>query len=1356
MAASQYPGKLGVAYTPAHMQQVGTQSQKNFQGLHQPVSQANTESTGFQYPKSTHSACCPWNSHHQMSSKANADLVSSAHVLAQRSSYFGTSGNENSARESVCSGGQEKECSKEKGSNLNINNGLQPRQHLNFAFSIGFSSSAPQGCGLQVPTQSLPLLDQSYSASKSKLRSSFPLTYSILTGNPVDLKSPSLSRETNAKIEKRTTIPFPDERPCSSQQMEGSLVDLNCGKTTKNLHYSERRKQHISSPCLSSQLSTESISPVGEMMQSKGDYIQDFILKQVAYFRRTSTQNNINGGTYSHKGSDFCTNERDSTLQSDCIMPLSNSAVHLSTTFTSDKEDMERKGLNSAVSGHKTATVGQAHEMDSAKVSKANAETPKSKKTSGCATSTSKEYCTGTLTSGVENLKPGPKTESFERSALVAFDLSVKKKHLDETMPANGDGKLGNSGDCEDKTFVDCSDVSFHSNWCDKYAKNGKTTLRYSLTALKELIVSLENVEPITDMDNFSEVILQQYWNGNIGNIHLFTSTEYPQIMMKVAATCTKNEDESPVVLTAVPREALDELTQKHPSPLFKYSSSQEEYKSLELKPVEGVGLDGVQGVTNVSEEFQTKSNSGVSEPTSLTENQEKEMKNIEHCNVTCKGVIAQSETNSSTDIQIHNVTSVSMNQYEWLCNQASCEGVRKDVCSVAVQTDARLTISENKVKEEALLSSEGKEVLSVKIIKDPQYEDISDDDMSQLATELPNSEHGELNFPEYFQDMHYTDISEDENPPFMATETPSPTQAPEPNKQQTETLDIEQCCSGSCFAKTDDGCHLRRQTERCVCCTSSVLTDDDTDEQMDDDWLVIPVTVANLKFEPDDEHQNSPEKVVLSGSDEETQCDVSPAHNELHSPASSPSYQIDVYDTTESCLKAMRVQFQRNFEMAAFLYPPEYALESEGTPQTPQNRSESYSDPEDSCETEDSFDYPYSPESRQLSWKRSVSLPIETDDHVSEKAREDEVTNAQNDQNRDLDTLGCMQKQRQQINTKTTGKHVKRTCRQRNSKNDVIIINSDTEDESDENCKKKAERKRLFSSSSDNSGDAPCSPQKRHSPGDSQAPPRQAPKTPAETNKNSDSPEKHLHKNKKERYMPISKPADDRRHSNKNIVQANTAKSRLFSRPLSSPSQEGPSTSIGNLSARSGQPSEPRQSSASSRGLFQSGETSASRRVPTYKQSISTPRKHLSSSNHQLPRSYSSPSTVGHPCTPTKGSPSATMQSSARKQVIKDWQNSFFPTRRDRKSNLQMDEDLRTGNSDSYRESRPGLSHCDRVPRQRHNFRESERPLMKRTKSDARQWTKAINRDTSVKESSSVGDGYKWSEKKSAKGSRH
>nr|XP_046234902.1 uncharacterized protein LOC124053619 isoform X2 [Scatophagus argus] len=1225
MAASQYPGKLGVAYTPAHMQQVGTQSQKNFQGLHQPVSQANTESTGFQYPKSTHSACCPWNSHHQMSSKANADLVSSAHVLAQRSSYFGTSGNENSARESVCSGGQEKECSKEKGSNLNINNGLQPRQHLNFAFSIGFSSSAPQGCGLQVPTQSLPLLDQSYSASKSKLRSSFPLTYSILTGNPVDLKSPSLSRETNAKIEKRTTIPFPDERPCSSQQMEGSLVDLNCGKTTKNLHYSERRKQHISSPCLSSQLSTESISPVGEMMQSKGDYIQDFILKQVAYFRRTSTQNNINGGTYSHKGSDFCTNERDSTLQSDCIMPLSNSAVHLSTTFTSDKEDMERKGLNSAVSGHKTATVGQAHEMDSAKVSKANAETPKSKKTSGCATSTSKEYC-----------------------------------------------------------------------------------------------------------------------------------TEYPQIMMKVAATCTKNEDESPVVLTAVPREALDELTQKHPSPLFKYSSSQEEYKSLELKPVEGVGLDGVQGVTNVSEEFQTKSNSGVSEPTSLTENQEKEMKNIEHCNVTCKGVIAQSETNSSTDIQIHNVTSVSMNQYEWLCNQASCEGVRKDVCSVAVQTDARLTISENKVKEEALLSSEGKEVLSVKIIKDPQYEDISDDDMSQLATELPNSEHGELNFPEYFQDMHYTDISEDENPPFMATETPSPTQAPEPNKQQTETLDIEQCCSGSCFAKTDDGCHLRRQTERCVCCTSSVLTDDDTDEQMDDDWLVIPVTVANLKFEPDDEHQNSPEKVVLSGSDEETQCDVSPAHNELHSPASSPSYQIDVYDTTESCLKAMRVQFQRNFEMAAFLYPPEYALESEGTPQTPQNRSESYSDPEDSCETEDSFDYPYSPESRQLSWKRSVSLPIETDDHVSEKAREDEVTNAQNDQNRDLDTLGCMQKQRQQINTKTTGKHVKRTCRQRNSKNDVIIINSDTEDESDENCKKKAERKRLFSSSSDNSGDAPCSPQKRHSPGDSQAPPRQAPKTPAETNKNSDSPEKHLHKNKKERYMPISKPADDRRHSNKNIVQANTAKSRLFSRPLSSPSQEGPSTSIGNLSARSGQPSEPRQSSASSRGLFQSGETSASRRVPTYKQSISTPRKHLSSSNHQLPRSYSSPSTVGHPCTPTKGSPSATMQSSARKQVIKDWQNSFFPTRRDRKSNLQMDEDLRTGNSDSYRESRPGLSHCDRVPRQRHNFRESERPLMKRTKSDARQWTKAINRDTSVKESSSVGDGYKWSEKKSAKGSRH
>ncbi|GLD48018.1 uncharacterized protein AKAME5_000206700 [Lates japonicus] len=87
------------------------------------------------------------------------------------------------------------------------------------------------------------------------------------------------------------------------------------------------------------------------------------------------------------------------------------------------------------------------------------------------------------------------------------------------------------------------------------------------------------------------------------------SKTEYPQIMAKVAAICTKNEDESPVVLNAVSGMTLDELTEKHPSLRPNCSLSQEEYKSWAvkqltekekgdtgLKPVEAVGLDNVQG----------------------------------------------------------------------------------------------------------------------------------------------------------------------------------------------------------------------------------------------------------------------------------------------------------------------------------------------------------------------------------------------------------------------------------------------------------------------------------------------------------------------------------------------------------------------------------------------------------------------------------------------------------------------------------------------------------------------------------------------------------------------------------------
>ncbi|GLD48016.1 uncharacterized protein AKAME5_000206600 [Lates japonicus] len=69
--------------------------------------------------------------------------------------------------------------------------------------------------------------------------------------------------------------------------------------------------------------------------------------------------------------------------------------------------------------------------------------------------------------------------------------------------------------------------------------------------------------------------------------------------------------------------------------------------------------------------------------------------------------------------------------------------------------------------------------------------------------------------------------------------------------------------------------------------------------------------------------------------------------------------------------------------------------------------------------------------------------------------------------------------------------------------------------------------------------------------------------------------------------------------------------------------------------------------------------------------------------------------------------------------------------------------------------ESRPGPSHYDRAPRRRHDSHESETPLMKRSKFEAIQRTKARNQNTPTEQRYCVGVGYKWSEKPTAKGSK-
>lgn len=792
----------GVAYSSPRRKQGYAPS------LHQG-SHANIEYMGFQQLVPRKNACTQIRDG-QINRKVE-DFHSSAHVSAQHNSYFGTSANANTARQSIDNSGQghhnfSRHSLKE--SNLSKNNELQQR---NDAFLASRSSAVPQGYSLRVPASP----SQQRSLVPQRKEQNFPMLRALLGAKPIDPNSffTTLSSEKRNSNTELSAAHLSKKKHCKSQRIRSSPDALNCVqartqnpdqlKETSTLHQQQGCSPPLSGPPRCKFL------PIGQTEPPTDDQIIEYILEKVKYYRTVEDSKRL---PLSNKRGTFSTNEQDSRLQSG-----SNSAALLSTV--SDK-DVEKQSPNSVVEEQSAAAVGQELEEDRSKDNKAMADcSPKSKEMGDCTTLTSENNSTGTLLSAIKSSKNAPKSDFVEKNASVTCDLPVKK-HLDVTSTAYGDVRLVYSGGCcEDKTFVSSNDDSFYSKWwCDKSLQK-VTTIHYTLTALKELVTSLANVETIAEMDNFSEVILQQYWNGDKDNIRLFASTEYPHIMMNVAANCTKNEVESPVVLTAVSAIPLNDLTERHPSSKVNCSSSQKEWKSACLninknvddldqepdflgalkcmtmkdrgftgqKPMETVWLDSVQGVSedptlvsgSVVSENKTNKTLELTSPNDNHDANTKKLKSIEdsqHYSVTSKDIIELSNPNSLID-QIHPTQQ----------SEHICKGAREKAGSVCSTKDLSTTLSENKAKKQVIPSeSEGEEVLGRKILpqSNPRYEDISDDDVPQLSIELPkNEEHEELNFQTCFEHPHYEDISEDER---SQVENPSLAQAPEPNDKQS------------------------------------------------------------------------------------------------------------------------------------------------------------------------------------------------------------------------------------------------------------------------------------------------------------------------------------------------------------------------------------------------------------------------------------------------------------------------------------------------------------------------------------------------------------------------------------------
>ncbi|XP_062416405.1 uncharacterized protein LOC134102891 [Pungitius pungitius] len=558
-------------------------------------------------------------------------------------------------------------------------------------------------------------------------------------------------------------------------------------------------------------------------------------------------------------------------------------------------------------------------------------------------------------------------------------------------------------------------------------------------------------------------------------------STEYPQIMQTVASTM--NETESPGVPTAVPGMTWKDQRKKRPGFKLNCNLSHEESrlswlnvntnsKDMEIGPgvlwginhcterekgsaarnnVETVRLDNTQDIT---EQKKSSSESGhVSlELSSLTEyqNEKKEIsnENSQHHRVISKEGTAISNS-SVCNPAIPNMLSIPTNQSEEQSSQTRC--AREDTS----QAISGKSVPVKELQKHALLSKG--------MVKkaDPLYEDISDDGMPDLTTELPTTDPLEFSAPACFDDASKAESK--------AVDTATPTLVAAPSfghgqgHAQIETLIAQPCsCSFYFERRYCPKCDGGTQTVSSASSSPSSVLDieDETDDEMDDDHLAIPISIFDLKYEPEDENQDSSEtnvpEVVETGAYERPM-----GTSTTRCPSPTAFTLVPVFDTPECFLQA--VQCETIYEMASGSIPLVHETDSEGAVLIPEKRRASV----DSCDTEDSCDYSPASEHNFLTVARTMG---------------NKVTNIPEDQ------LSCANKLRKRLKPRRTSeaKHGSSKHSSTVDREDIIVLDSDTEDESVQICKNIRERKRKpgCPPSLEDISDASCSQPKRHSPG--------------------------------------------------------------------------------------------------------------------------------------------------------------------------------------------------------------------------------------------------------------------------------
>ncbi|XP_028255321.1 uncharacterized protein LOC114431857 isoform X2 [Parambassis ranga] len=597
-----------------------------------------------------------------------------------------------------------------------------------------------------------------------------------------------------------------------------------------------------------------------------------------------------------------------------------------------------------------------------------------------------------------------------------------------------------------------------------------------------------------------------------------------------------------------------------------------------------------------------------------------------------------------------------------------------------------------------------------VTVVKNALYEDISD---SEGATQTPNEWQNELQFSALSQYSVCEGISEDNDPLTSLT--------PELSKPSIQQYGHVMC--------------------------ADVLDEDQTD-----DWLVIPLVISEIKFESGDEDQKDQEVVELVKDGEERRPSGPvlpkprfPAPNPA--PVSSLFCPIEEYDTIESFKQANISQYLKR----------DLAQESSIA-----------CDPEDSCETEDSSDYSDDSEHNYLTVSRklltlSSAASSKTDESDEEKdnlkrcktrrrkkpKREDVIV--LNSDSEDSNSITRPYRDKESVDTYYNNYAASR--QNLSSDESVIVIEDNTDQNYGEGASPsvgdhETAKHCLKSLASSDASRGINSGQPRH--GEVKSP--------------------HLKKKAKTNRRILSTDSEE---SDKDTRGSFEAKNMLCkTSPLSkkephpvgmvSPTTLGPNpvipryafTQVSSTSVvlnrlkptvQKHKKAMPLQTSKETSKTAESSKAYLKRNKKG--QLVSKPdptnQKHHTSTVSQMKQSSSNPrlhcpnktpSALRHSYTTTKA-PSSTTKPLAVERLTREWERSYYPTRRDKKTGSETEEAI------------PGPSRSERVQQRRQSYQEPSVPLlMKRSKDEARQLTaNATNRISHAERRYAVGEGYKW-----------